>query len=70
MSFLEKARSIDPKRKGIFSIEDLKDLDKFNLSFVKYMRLKSLKRINKNANDNLVKTKHGNLEKFQKFILD
>ncbi len=55
MSFLEQSKSIDPKRKGIFSLEDLTDFDKFNLSFAKYMRLKSLKRINKNAFDNLVK---------------
>jgi hypothetical protein len=43
------SKSIDPKRKGIFSIEDLKDYDKFNLTFAKYMRLKSLKRIDKYA---------------------
>ncbi len=49
MKFLEQSKSIDPKRKGIYSLEDLKDFDKFNLTFAKYMRLKSLKRIDKHA---------------------
>ncbi len=55
MKFLERSQSIDPKKKGIFSLKDLTDLDKFNLSFPKYMRLKNLKKINKYAYENLVK---------------
>ena len=49
MKFLRQSRSIDPKRKGIFTIEDLTEFEKFNLSFPKYMRLKSLKKINNYA---------------------
>ncbi len=64
------SRSIDPKRKGIFTLDDLKELEKFGLSFTKYMKLKSLGKINKYAYENKVKEKAGSLEKFQNFILD
>jgi len=55
MRFLRDSRSIDPKRKGIFSLDDLTEFEKFNLPFPKYMRLKSLKKINNYAYENKVK---------------
>lgn len=55
MKFLNQSKSIDPKRKGIFSLDDLSDFEKFNISFTKYMRLKSKKQIDKHAYENLVK---------------